>query len=210
MTRRACLALAALPVLAQKTEAELIEKIRKELVTLPYYGCFDFLTFKLDGTEVSLGGYAMRPTLKDDAEGVLKDIERITKINNFIEVLPLSPNDDRIRWAVFRTLYRDPVLSRYAPGGGLWGGAFSRRPGGAFFGGPFESWNMPSNTLQPLGSYPIHIIVKNGNVILVGIVDNKADADRANILANGVSGVFNVKNMIEVDQSQHSKRKKPK
>ena len=206
MTRRQILlACAATPLLAQKTEADLIEKIRKELITLPYYGCFDFLTFKLEGTTVTLGGYALRPTLKEDAERTLKPIERISKIENEIEVLPLSPNDDNIRWAVFRAIYRDPSLSRYAPGGGL-GGNFNRRRGGAFFGAPFERWDMPAGSLEPLGAYPIHIIVKNGNVILVGVADNKSDSDRANILANGVSGVFNVKNLIEVDKSQMKKK----
>ncbi|WP_035957863.1 BON domain-containing protein [Bryobacter aggregatus] len=206
--RNLLLSIVASPMLAQKTEAELIEKIRKELVTLPYYGCFDFLTFKLEGTVVTLGGYAMRPTLKEDAERAIKDLERISKIENQIEVLPLSPNDDQIRWAVFRTIYRDAALSRYAPGGGFYGGPFSRHRGGGFFGGPFERWSMPANSSEPLGSYPIHIIVKNGNVVLVGIVDNKGDSDRANILANGVSGVFNVKNLLEVDPSQTSKKKK--
>jgi hypothetical protein len=208
ISRRGALVLLGAPLLAQKTEAELIEKVRKELVTLPYYGCFDFLTFKLEGTTLTLGGYAMRPTLKDDAARVLKGIERIEKIENEIEVLPLSPNDDDIRWGVFRAIYRDPTFQRYLPGGGLWGGGFSRRAGGAFFGGPFERWNRPAGTLEPLGAYPIHIIVKNGNVLLVGVVDNKADADRANILANGVPGVFGVKNMLEVDKQQMSRKRK--
>lgn len=207
MTRRQWIAAAAAaPLLGQRTEAELVEKIRKELATLPYYGCFDFLTFKLDGTTLTLGGYAMRPTLKEDAERVLKGFERISKIENEIEVLPLSPNDDQIRWSVFTTIYRDPALSRYAPGGGL-SGPFQRHRGGAFFGGPFERWNVPAGTMEPLGTYPIHIIVKNGNVILVGIVDRQADADRANILANGVSGVFNVKNLIETTPSKQKPRK---
>ncbi len=204
MTRRhLLLAGAASPLLAQKTEAELIEKVRRELITLPYYGCFDFLTFKLEGAKLTLGGYAMRPTLKEDAERVLKSIERIEKIENEIEVLPLSPNDDQIRWAVFRAIYRDPALSRYAPGGGL----YTRRSGGAFFGGSFERWNMPTGTQEPLGAFPIHIIVKGGNVILVGVVDSKADSDRANILANGVSGVFAVKNLIETSRPQPKPRK---
>jgi len=190
MTRRQLfLAGAASPLFAQKTEAELLKKVRKELLTLPYYGCFDLLSFKLEGR-----------TLKDDAERVLKSIERIEKIENEIEVLPLSPSDDQIRWSVFGAIYRDPSLSRYAPGGGVVG-PFNRNFGGAFFGGPFERWNMPAGTLQPLGTFPIHIIVKNGNVILVGVVDNKADSDRANILANGIAGVFSVKNVIEVSRS---------
>lgn len=204
MTRRYLLQIAAAsPLAAQKTEADLVEKIRKELATLPYYGCFDFLTFKIEGTTLTLGGYAMRPTLKDDAERVLKGFERISKIENEIEVLPLSPNDDQIRWAVFRAIYRDPFLSRYAPGGGM----FMRHRGGSFFGGPFERWNVPAGTMEPLGTFPIHIIVKDGNVILVGIVDNKTDSDRANLLANGVSGVFSVKNLIETNSAKPQPRK---
>lgn len=202
MNRRTFLvASVATPLLAQKTEADLLARIRRELLSLPYYGCFDLLTFKLEGTTVTLGGYAMRPTLKDDAARVLEGIERISKVENEIEVLPLSPNDDRLRWAVFRAIYRDPFLSRYAPGGGI-AGPFSRRRGGVFFGGPFERWNVPAGTLEPLGSFPIHIIIKDGNCILVGVVNNKADSDRANILANGVAGVFSVKNLITVEKTK--------
>lgn len=200
------LAAVAAPLFSQRTEAELIEKVRKELITLPYYGCFDFLTFKIEGTVLTLGGYAMRPTLKDDAERVVKDIEQISKVVNEIEVLPLSPADDDIRWSVFRSIYRDPVLSRYAPGGGL--GPFMRQGGGAFFGGPFERWRAPSGTQQPLGNFPIHIVVKNGNVILVGVMDNQTDADRANLLANGVPNVFSVKNLISVARPVKKKKKK--
>lgn len=202
-TRRSLLFGLSLPLAAQNTEAQLIEKIRKELATLPYYGCFDFLTFKLEGGTVTLGGYSMRPTLKDDAPRVLKGIERIEKIENEIEVLPLSNSDDDVRWGTFRAIYRDPFFQRYLPGGGLVRGDFYRRGGGAFFGGPFERW-APAGTQQPLGNYPIHIIVKNGNVLLVGIVANKAESDRATLLANGVPGAFSVKNMLEIDNDQMS------
>ena len=44
----------------------------------------------------------------------------------------------------------------------------------------------------------IHIIVKNGNVTLVGVVDNEADKNLANIRANGVPNVFGVKNNLVV------------
>ena len=44
----------------------------------------------------------------------------------------------------------------------------------------------------------IRIIVENGNVTLEGYVSNKGDYNLANILANGVSGVFSVKNNLVV------------
>jgi hyperosmotically inducible periplasmic protein len=45
---------------------------------------------------------------------------------------------------------------------------------------------------------PIRISVQNGNVELYGTVDSNADRDTANIRANGVPGVFSVKNYLQV------------
>ena len=50
-----------------------------------------------------------------------------------------------------------------------------------------------------MGTQPsIHIIVDNGHVTLVGVVDNQADKDMANIRANSVPGVFSVTNDLRV------------
>jgi len=50
-----------------------------------------------------------------------------------------------------------------------------------------------------LGTQPsIHIIVDNGHVTLVGVVNNQADKDLANIRANSVPGVFSVTNDLRV------------
>src|SRR5579863_7425210 len=78
-------------------ESRIPQKVRHELLMLPYYGVFDDLAFKVDGGTVTLLGEVTRPTLKSDAENVVKRIEGVTNVVNNIEVLPLSPNDDRIR-----------------------------------------------------------------------------------------------------------------
>jgi hyperosmotically inducible periplasmic protein len=50
-----------------------------------------------------------------------------------------------------------------------------------------------------MGTQPsIHIIVDNGHVTLVGVVDSEADRNLANIRANTVSGVFSVTNNLRV------------
>jgi len=52
-----------------------------------------------------------------------------------------------------------------------------------------------------LGTQPsIHIIVDNGHVTLVGVVDNQADKNIANIRANTVPGVFSVTNDLRVTE----------
>ncbi len=76
------------------------KEVRHELVMLPYYNVFDNLAFKVDGSTVTLMGQVTRPTLKSDAGRVVKNIEGVEKVVNNIEVLPLSPNDDRIRLAL--------------------------------------------------------------------------------------------------------------
>jgi hyperosmotically inducible periplasmic protein len=52
-------------------------------------------------------------------------------------------------------------------------------------------------SIQPVPS--IHIIVKNGNVTLEGVVDNEMDKNLANMRANQVPNVFSVKNNLAVD-----------
>lgn len=140
-------------------------EVRHELVMLPYYGVFDNLAFRVDGSTVTLLGQVTRPTLKDDAGNVVKNIEGVERVNNQIEVLPLSPVDDRIRLAEFRAIYSQPQLNRYA--------------------------------MQAVP--PIHIIVKNGKVTLVGVVANESDKNLAGVQANGVAGVFSVDNELRVE-----------
>ena len=89
-------------------------EVRHELVMLPYYGVFDNLLYRVDGTNVTLMGQVTRPTLKSDAENVVKKIEGVTHVDNQIEVLPLSSMDDQIRIAEYRSIYGKPGLDRYA------------------------------------------------------------------------------------------------
>ena len=101
---------------ADKQPKSLVKEVRHELVMLPYYGIFDNLAFRVDGQVVTLFGQVSRPTLKSDAEGVVKQIEGVERVVNEIEVLPLSPNDDGIRRAVYRSVYSKEPLQRYAMG----------------------------------------------------------------------------------------------
>jgi hyperosmotically inducible protein len=97
-----------------KSHQNLIREVRHQLVMLPYYSVFDNLSYKVEGDSVVLQGQVVRPSLKSDAEGAVKSIEGVTKVVNNIEVLPNSPNDDRIRRATYRAIYGSAGLNRYA------------------------------------------------------------------------------------------------
>jgi len=101
--------------LSQRGYERIVKEVRHELVMLPFYGVFDNLSYSVspDGT-VTLMGQVSRPTLKSDAENVVKKIEGVEKVVNNIEVLPASPMDDRIRRATYRAIYGNTVLSQYA------------------------------------------------------------------------------------------------
>jgi len=101
-------------VLSQKGIDRIVKEVHHELVMLPFYGVFDNLAYKVDrdGT-VTLLGQVVLPTLKSDAENVVKRIEGVEKVVNNIEVLPAAPADDRIRRATYRAIYGNETLNQY-------------------------------------------------------------------------------------------------
>jgi hyperosmotically inducible protein len=150
---------------APKPPDTLENKVRHELVMLPRMTLFDDLSYRVDGSVVTLFGAVTQPILKSDAGNVVKNIEGVTRVDNEIEVLPLSGMDNGIRAREYRAVFSGP-LARYAMG------------------------TLPS----------LHIIVKNGNVTLTGVVETKGDSDLANIRANGVPGVFSVTNQLRIEK----------
>jgi len=99
---------------SQRGQARLEKEVRHELVMLPHYGVFDNFAYKIEGGTVTLLGQVTQPTLKTDAERAVKRIEGVERVENRLEVLPLSPNDDRIGAAVYRAIYGTTGLDRYA------------------------------------------------------------------------------------------------
>jgi len=98
---------------AQQPLSRIQKEVRHELVMLPYYSVFDDLSFEVQGNTVVLMGKVTRPTLKDDAGRAVKNIEGVERVDNRIEVLPLSSNDDQIRLQAYRRIYGTPELNRY-------------------------------------------------------------------------------------------------
>jgi hyperosmotically inducible protein len=97
-------------------KGDLTDEVRHELVMLPYYSVFDDLEFKVDNGTVTLLGDVTRPVLKSDAGNVVKRLPGVTNVVNDIKVLPLSPFDNRIRVATYRSVFGYAGLYRYAMG----------------------------------------------------------------------------------------------
>jgi hyperosmotically inducible protein len=116
----ACLSAAAQDAqrdqLSAKSQERITREVRHQLLMLPYLGVFDYLAYKVDGDTVTLLGQVVRPSLKPDAENVVKRIEGVEKVDNQIEVLPPSSMDDRLRIRLFRAIYQYPPLQKYELG----------------------------------------------------------------------------------------------
>ncbi|MBV8551047.1 MAG: BON domain-containing protein [Acidobacteriaceae bacterium] len=175
---------------AQKNILRIAKQVQSEILKLPQYGVFDDIHFGIKGEDtVILRGQASRPVLKSSAENVVKKIEGVKTIQNEIEVLPVSPNDDRIRAAVYYRIYSQPTLQKYT----------SNRGGSARMTGRSSvARTMGITNDPPIGYHAIHIIVKNGNVNLKGVVNNNSDSAIAEMQANQTPGVFSVDNDLYI------------
>jgi len=99
-----------------KAQERITKEVRHRILSLPDFGTFDNIAFKLNGYDVVLFGQVVKPSLKDDAARVVKKIEGVEHVDNRIEVLPTSGNDDRIRRDVFNAIYRYAPLQHYGVG----------------------------------------------------------------------------------------------
>jgi hyperosmotically inducible periplasmic protein len=173
----------------------IVKDVQKKVSGLTDYGVFDDLHFAIKGKTLVLQGYASRPSLKSSAANALKNIAGVESVDNQIEVLPLSNNDDHIRAAVYNKIFLSPALRRYnANAGSAFRGLSVARMAGGITVDP------------PIGFHAIHIIVKNGNVILRGAVLNQGDANIAQIQANSAFGVFSVTNELGIEGASQSKK----
>lgn len=100
----------------QRAQERIYREVRHELVMLPQLTVFDNLSYKVDDGTVTLLGQVRNAVLKDEAASVVKKVEGVESVNNQIEILPASFNDDRIRRREARAIYGYASLFRYSLG----------------------------------------------------------------------------------------------
>jgi hyperosmotically inducible protein len=155
----------ASPAKTQEKPAEaLARSVHHQIQVLPFYSVFDNIESRVEGNRVTLTGQVLRTTLKASAEAAVKDIEGVGSVSNQIEVLPASESDDELRTDIYRVLFEDDTLKRYA----------------------VET--VPT----------IHIIVKNGNVVLEGSVQSDSDRKLAGSRSGEVPNAKSLQNHLVI------------
>lgn len=86
------------PVAMEKEMAALRQEVAGELAKVPRLpGPFDYLSFTISGSVVTLEGFATQATLKEDAQRMVERIDWVTRVENEIEFHPSEPQADGIR-----------------------------------------------------------------------------------------------------------------
>ncbi len=166
----------------RREPARILADIRTRIFQLKEFSAFDAINPQVIGNgRVVLRGFAFQAALKEEAEGIVKTIEGVTGVENQIELLPSSRKDDEIRVNVFKAIYGHGALQSYLPPGGR----------GA------ETVGVESSSL-PSGPHPILILVKNGNVALIGEVSSPSHRTAAEVQARSVTGVLSLENYLKV------------
>ena len=107
--------------LSQQGIANVQKQVRHELNMLPYVNVFDDMSFSVDENGVvTLIGQVTRPVLKSDAANAVKRIEGVSRVDNQIEVLPVSYFDDGLRVRLYRAIYRGPLAEADSHHRGEW------------------------------------------------------------------------------------------
>src|SRR5258708_39679801 len=96
-----------------RSDQRLSGEVRHELAMIPQFTIFDNLAYRVDGGTVTLFGQVRDAIVKDSAEQRIKHLEGVVRVDNQIEILPASFNDDRIRRQVARAVFNDSRLFNY-------------------------------------------------------------------------------------------------
>ena len=96
-----------------RLEQRLSSQVHHELNMIPQFTVFDNLSYRVDGSTVTLFGQVRDAIVKDLAAARVKRLEGVERVDNRIEILPASFNDDRIRRQVARAVFNDPRLFNY-------------------------------------------------------------------------------------------------
>jgi len=137
-----------------RADAAILHDVVRQVNSYTRLTVFDEIGVGVDRGVVTLIGKVTEPYKKNQIATRVRKVAGIVELHNLIGVLPVSQNDDELRYRIADAIYGNPTFWEYAA----------------------------------LANPPIHIIVENGHVTLVGVV--RTDVER--VLARSLASVFGV------------------
>ncbi len=143
---------------------------------------YDWVGFAVDGDQVTLEGAVTRPSLREGIERAVSALEAVSSVRNEIGILPRSGDDIGIRINAYWRIYGHPEIRRYVRGPGEFRSRVRRA----------------SADIQRVLLQPIHIVVREGHLVLEGEVEQHREKRVAEEQAYAVLGVRSVVNNLVV------------
>ena len=120
MTTALLVAGLAIPAAAQPAEAPsadarltLYRAVADAVHRYPSYSIFDTIDAEVDGGTITLTGKVTQPFKVRGIERSVAKVDGVRSVQNDIEVLPVSPFDDRLRLGLARAIYGSPHFRQY-------------------------------------------------------------------------------------------------
>jgi hyperosmotically inducible protein len=104
-----------LEVVAPESDKDFAADLVNRVLTYPHYTVFDDVTFLLeDQGVVTLGGYVTMPFKKDELEERIGNVRGVRELKSEIEVLPVSPSDEKLRRVLYERIYGSELFVSYS------------------------------------------------------------------------------------------------
>jgi len=106
----------AAPAMAQppREDAQVARDIASAVITYPQFTIFDDISATLDRGTVVLSGKVTMPYKRDDLARRIAKVAGVDRVENNVQVLPVSFFDDDLRHTIARAIYRNDAFTQYA------------------------------------------------------------------------------------------------
>jgi len=99
---------------ADSENLQLFRDVQRQVLRYVHFTIFDQVHTQIDDGVVTLTGRVTMPYKRNDIERRVSRVDGVVKVNNLIEVLPVSQFDDDLRLRLARAIYGNPAFRPYA------------------------------------------------------------------------------------------------
>jgi hyperosmotically inducible protein len=102
------------PFAQDQRDVRLAQDVVRALKDYSRITIFDDLNIAVESGVVTLTGKVTMPYKKDDIGRRVSRVDGVRELENRIDVLPVSPHDDDLRYRIARAIYGNPSFWNYA------------------------------------------------------------------------------------------------
>ena len=101
------------PALAQRDNLQVFRDVQQQVLRYPHFTIFDSVNAEIEDGVVILTGKVTMPYKRSAIERRVGRVEGIRKVENRLDVLPVSQFDDELRYRIARAIYGNPAFRGY-------------------------------------------------------------------------------------------------